>query len=220
LAEGGCWEGTSRETLATILSIEGQASFSSDAGRTFVRLDASYHPGKGETLRTGPDSRLALALLPNCLLQLEGRTSAEIVRLALTKDGNETGNDMLARLAELKLHAGRILVSHTWGEARAGLTIATENGYVSTPSNALFWVEFADGKTRVTCVSGWVEFRPSDTPGSTRIPPGSIGQWPAADRDLTAADADPRGQADLEQAAELEQKLRDLAGRTRDVLPR
>jgi len=76
------------------------------------------------------------------------------------------------------------------------------------------------GKTRVTCVSGWVEFRPSDSPASTRVPPGSIGQWPVKDANVTAADADPRGQEDLQQATELEQKLRELAGKKHNVLPR
>ena len=53
-----------------------------------------------------------------------------------------------------------------------------------------------------------------------RVPPGSIGQWPSATENITAADADPRGQDALHQAAELELKLRDLAARKRNVLPR
>lgn len=218
--EGGCWEGATRETLATVLSVEGQASVSADGGHTFVALNSRHHPGKGEVLLTGAGSRLSLALLPNCLVRIEEGSSAEIVHIAVTKDGNETGGDMLARLAEVKLHRGRMLVSHVWGEARASLNIATENGEVSTPSNALFWLECTKGKTRVTCASGWVEFRRLGAPTSTRIPPGSIGQWPAGDGNLTQADADPRGQDDLQQATELEQKLGDLASRTRNVLPR
>ena len=220
LTQYGCWEGTTRETLATILSIEGKASYSTDGGRTFVALDATRHPGKGDILQTDSNSQLSFALLPNCLLQLHPESSAQIVRISLTKDGNETGSDVLARLAEIKLQSGRLLVSHVWGEARASLTVATNNGHVSTPSNALFWVDCAEGKTRVTCATGWVEFRPSDAADSTRIPPGSIGQWPAANANVTAAETDPRGQDDLLKATEIEKKLRDLASRTRNILPR
>ena len=220
LAGAGCWEGTSRDTLATILSLEGSATISLDGGHTFSELRATQNPGSHAIVRSASDSRLALALVPNCLAFLDRNGSLEIVRLSITKDGNETGDDMRARSAETKLISGRLFVSNLWGEAQARLVVATGNGEVSTPSNTSFWVESTDGKTRVTCVSGWVEFRPSDSPASTRIPPGSIGQWPAKDANVTAADADPRGQEDLQQATELEQKLRELAGKKHNVLPR
>jgi hypothetical protein len=220
IAEAGCWEGTNRDTLATILSLEGSATISLDGGRTFSALRAAQHPGSHAIVRSASDSRLALALVPNCLAFLDQNSSLEIVRLSMTKDGNETGDDMRARSAETKLINGRLFVSNVWGEAQARLVVSTGNGEVSTPSNTSFWVEFTDGKTRVTCVSGWVEFRPSDSPASTRVPPGSIGQWPAKDANVTAADADPRGQEELQHATELEQKLRDLSGKTRNVLPR
>jgi hypothetical protein len=220
LAECSCWEGTSRDVLATVLSLKGSASISVDHGRTFSELATAQNPGSNAILQTSPGSQLSLALLPNCLVHLEQNSSVEIMRLALTKDGNETGDDMQARLAEAKLITGRIFVSHVWGETRARLAISTDEGEVSTPSNAAFWIESGNGNTRVTCVNGWVEFRPSGATKSTRVPPGSTGQWPSADGNITAADADPRGQAALQQAAELEQKLRDLAARTRNVLPR
>ena len=206
--------------LATVLSVEGSASISLDDGRNFSELRLAQNPGAHAVLRTATGSQISLALLPNCLVHLEENSSLQIVRLALTKDGNETGDDMQARLAEAKLIHGRIFVSHVWGETRARLSISTNNGEVSTPSNAAFWIECADGNTRVTCVSGWVEFHPSGAGKSTRVPPGSIGQWPSAAENITAADADPRGQDALQQAIELEQKLRDLAGRKRNVLPR
>jgi len=220
LAECGCWEGTRRDVLATVLSLEGPASISIDDGRTFSELGTAQNPGRHAILRTSPGSQVSLALLPNCLVHLQQNSSLEIVRLALTKDGNETGDDMQARLAEAKLITGRIFVSHVWGETRARLAVSTDNGEVSTPSNAAFWIESGDGNTRVTCASGWVEFRPSGAAKSMRVPPGSIGQWPSATENITAADADPRGQDALPQAAELELRLRDLAARRRNVLPR
>lgn len=220
LAEAGCWEGSSRDTLATVLSLEGSATIRADGGRTFSDLRTTDNPGAHAILRTAPGSRLALALLPNCLCVLDQNTALKISRLAISKDGNETGEDMRARVAETELMQGRIFVSHVWGEAQARLVVSTGNGDLSTPSNATVWIEFADGKTRVTCVSGWVEFRPSGAPASTRIPPGSVGQWPSTAAAFTAADADPRGQEDLEKGIELDRKLRELAAQKRNILPR
>ncbi|HEX8899341.1 MAG TPA: hypothetical protein VF751_11645, partial [Chthoniobacterales bacterium] len=97
--------------LATVLSLEGSASISVDGGRSFSELRATENPASRTILRTLPASRLCLALLPTCLVDLEQNTSVEIVRLALTKDGNETGNDMQARFVEAKLIGGRIFVS-------------------------------------------------------------------------------------------------------------
>ena len=220
LADSGCWEGTSREVSATVLSLEGPASISVDGGRTFSELRLTQNLASHAVLRTSAGSNLSLALLPNCLVHLEPNSSLEIVRLALRKDGNETGDDMQERLAEAKLIDGRVLISHVWGETRARLAVSTGNGEVSTPSNAVFWIELANGTTRVTCATGWVEFRPIGADKATRVPPGSIGQWPSVNGNITAADADPRGQDAVQQAPGLDQKLRDLAAQKRNVLPR
>lgn len=143
----------------------------------------------------------------------------EIIRLAITKDGNETGDDMRARSAEIKLTKGRILISHSWGQARARLSLRTPDGEVTTPSNALFIVQREQQKTRVTCASGWVEFRPGGA-AATRIPPGSVGEWPSATSNVNNAEADPAAQEDLGRAIEAEQILRKLAAQKRNALPR
>jgi hypothetical protein len=75
-------------------------------------------------------------------------------------------------------------------------------------------------KTRVTCASGWVEFRPLTEAKATRIPPGSVGQWPSGTSSITNADTDPVAQEDLQQAVEVEQMLRGLVAAKRNVLPR
>jgi hypothetical protein len=220
LAESACWEGTSRDVSATVLSLEGPAFLSIDGGRTFSELRPAQNLGSHAVLRTSAASQLSLALLPNCLVQLEANSSLEILRLALRKNGNETGDDIQERLAEAKLIDGRVFVSHVWGETRARLAVSTGNGEVSTPSNATFWIDLADGTTRVTCASGWVEFHPTGAAKATRVPPGSIGRWPSTNENITAADADPGGQDDLQKAIELEQELRDLMKRKRNILPR
>lgn len=220
LIQCGCWEGTSRETLATVLSAEGSAEISADGGRTFSPLRSLQSAGRNAVLRTGPTGRVTLTLLPNCLVHLESDTALEIARIALVKDGNETGADVRGRFAEVKLIRGRIFVSHEWGEAPARLSVSLAGGELSTPSNATFWAELVEEKIRITCVSGWIEFGPSTSAVPARIRPGWIGQWPSAGENPRPADTDPRGQEDLQRAVELEPLMREMLNKQRNVLPR
>jgi hypothetical protein len=216
----GCWQDTTREVSSTVLFVDGPATIDRGSRGKSIPLTAEIHPGRTDILETPGTSRAELSLLPNLLIQLDRGARLEIVRLALTKNGNETGNDMRSRFAEVKLGNGRILVSHVWGEALARFSVATLHGEVATPSNALFIVESNQQKTRVTCASGWVEFRPSGAATGTRIPPGSVGQWPSAAPNLSRGDADPVAQEDLQQSVELEQILRKFSAQKRNLLPR
>lgn len=183
-------------------------------------LTADFHPGRGDVLETPGTSRAGLSLLPNLLVLLDRGARMEIIRLALVKDGNETGLDMRGRFAEVKLSQGRILVSHVWGEAQARFSLTTSEGEVTTPSNALFVIQSGQHKTRVTCVSGWVEFLPSGATHGIRVPPGSLGEWPRTTSNISQAEADPVAQEDLQQAIEAEQMLRGLAAPKRNIPPR
>lgn len=185
-----------------------------------VPLVPGVQPGKGEILEMTGGSRAAISLLPNLLVQLDRSARLEIVRLAITKDGNETGAAMRGRYAEVKLLAGRMFVSQVWGEAIAKSTVVTAQGEVVTTSNALFCIECDEHKTRVTCVSGFVEFQGRDAGTSTRIPPGFVGEWSASGASLVAAESEARGQEDLQEGLEVEEKLRALSSQKQLVLPR
>lgn len=185
-----------------------------------IPLGLDLHPGRGDIIETQADARAGLALLPNVLVQLERGARMKIIRLEMTKDGNETGPDIQARVAEIELNKGRILVTHSWGEALARFRLATPEGEVTTPSNALFIVQAEPQKTRVTCASGWLEFRPTGATTATRIPSGSTKEWPSAGSNPTPAEADPVAQEELQQAIEVEQLLRKLTAQKRNSLPR
>lgn len=185
-----------------------------------VPLLAGAHPGKGDILEMSGSSRAAISLLPNLLVQLDRNARLEILRLAITKDGNETGGAMRGRYAEVRLLTGRMFASQAWGEAIAKFTVITAQGGLVTTSNALFCVEADGQKTRVTCVSGSVEFRGRDAETSTRIPPGFVGEWSASSSSLVAAESDARGQEDLQEGLEVEERLRALSSQNRLVLPR
>ncbi|HSP45672.1 MAG TPA: hypothetical protein VLO30_06740 [Chthoniobacterales bacterium] len=200
--------------------MDGQPTLEHGSRANSISLTSDIHPGRDDILATPGTSRVGLSLLPNLLVQLDRGARMEIVRLAVTKDGNETGNDMQGRFAEIKLGNGRITVSHVWGEAVAQFTVVTPDGVVATPSDALFIIETGPQKTRVTCASGWVEFKPLGTGSGARIPPGSVGQWPSAGPNITQAEADPVAQEDLQEAVEVEQILRRLSTQKRNAFPR
>lgn len=216
----GCFEGTTREVLATVLFVDAQPTLTRAHNRGSIPLTSDVIPGKGDLLETAEKSRAGLALLPNLLVQLDRNARLEIRRLAITKDGNETGASMQARYAEVKLLTGRMFASQAWGEAIAKFTVITAQGELVTTSNALFCVESDEHKTRVTCVSGSIEFRGRDAQTSTPIPPGFVGEWSASSASLVAAESDARGQEDLQEGLEVEEKLRALSSQRRLVLPR
>lgn len=167
----------------------------------------------------GP-SRAAISLLPNLLVQLDGNARLEILRLAITKDGNETGGAMRGRYADVRLPTGRMIASHVWGEAMAIFTVSTSQGELVTTSNALFSIESDDRKTRVTCVSGSVGFRGREGEVATDIPPGFVGEWSGSGTSLIAAETDARAQDDLQEGLETEENLRLLSSKNRLMLPR
>lgn len=203
---------------ATVLAVEGPATI--NARGQSMPLTPGAHPGKGETLETTGGSRVAIALLPNLLVELDHNARLEIARLAITKDGNETGAAMQGRYAEVRLLGGRMFASQVWGEALAKFILVTSQGELVTTSNALFCVESDEHKTRVTCVSGSVGFQARAAEAVTRIPPGFVGEWSGASLSLVAAETDARGQEELQEALEVDEKLRGLSSQNRLVLPR
>jgi hypothetical protein len=134
----------------------------------------------------------------------------EIIRVSVTKDGNETGDAMRGRYATVRLFGGRMFVSQTWGEASSGFTVVTPHGELVTTSNSLYCLEADEHKTRVTCVSGIIRFRPYDATAATSVRGGFLGEWPSSRPGPIAAETDARGQEDLLEAMEVEQKLRRL----------
>lgn len=215
----GCSEDFTRNVVATVLFVDGTALVSAEGGRGSVPLLSEPGAGEGEIIETSASSSAGLALLPNTLIRLDQNTRIEIVRISLAKDGNRMASAIRGRYVEIKLLSGRTVVSHDWGEAIARFTVATSQGELITSSNALFCMESDGHRTRVTCVSGIVGFRPSTGGGTAPIPPGHIGQWSPEASTVVAAETDAQGQADLEEALEVEQKLRALRERLRNIPP-
>jgi hypothetical protein len=205
LCTSGCSEGTTRAVLATVLAVDGRCAVRGVRAQEAGLL----HPGA------------ALALLPNVRIDLMEHSELQIVRLFLTKDGNETGNAMRNRQVEVKLLRGSAVISQVLGDwAQSKVYVETPNGTLLGNYEALLRIEYADETTRALCVSGIVEFRPADSLAAISLPRGSAGEWRRGQSRIFLAETDARGQEDLQEALEVEQRLRGLMNRLRYVLPR
>jgi hypothetical protein len=214
----GCWEGITRGTLATVVAVDGTV-FAAAPSQNDSPVRAGDAAKPGTVFQTKENSHLAISLLPNSVIQAGPGTALEIGRLALTKDGNETGSSVRGRHAEMTLKAGRLIVSHAWGEAPAQLSVATPQGNAVTPSNAVFCVETDGALTRVTCATGWIEFQSPGT-RSVQIPPGSMGEWRSGSARVIPVETDPTGQETLQVTIEAEENLKTLVANRVNVLPR
>jgi hypothetical protein len=215
----GCWEGTTRGVQATVLAVDGPAMMTHSRARSRLVV-SGMHPGVGDVLETTGPARAAVALLPNLLIQLDRGARLEIIRLAITKDGNETGAAMQGRTAEVRLGKGRMFASQLWGEARAKFSVMTSHGELVTTSNALFCLEAGEQRTRLTCVSGSVAFRTPGSDADTPVPPGFVGEWNGSGATLVTAETDARGQEDSQEGLEVEETLRALSAQNRFKMPR
>jgi hypothetical protein len=205
---------------AIVLAVNGPATITAHARRQPVPLVAGARPGQGEIVEATGASRAAVALLPNLLIQLDRDARLEIIRLAITKDGNETGAAMQGRYADVRLVKGRMFASQIWGEAIAKFSVITSHGELVTTSNTLFCLEASEQKTRVTCLSGSVGFRGRDAEADTQVPAGFVGEWSASGATMVAAETDARGQEDLQEGLEVEETLRALSSQNRFGPPR
>src|SRR5438477_11276201 len=88
----GCWEGMSRQVVATILSLRGQIVYSSKEGGSFEPISSETKLGAGSILRTFTDVVVNIALIPGELKQVYGNSELMYEDLELTQYFNDTGD--------------------------------------------------------------------------------------------------------------------------------
>ena len=220
LTGSGCEHSPQRTVRAIVLAVDGSVSVQSDANSREVPFTANTSLGVGAILRTEKASRASIALLPNALVELGEATKLEILSLTMMKDGNETADAMRDRFGHIKLWRGNIFLSHERsGTARAEFRITTSQGAAMTGSNALFKLDAGNHHARLTSVSGQILFQSRQSHKAEQIPAGNVGEWNSGVATLVPAATDRLGQEDLEQALEVEKKLRGLVRQIRQVLP-
>src|SRR5207237_6759334 len=79
----GCWEGMSRQVVATILSLRGQIVYSSKEGGNFEPISSETKLGAGSTVRTPIDGAINLALISGALTHISCDSELKVVRLDL-----------------------------------------------------------------------------------------------------------------------------------------
>src|SRR5229473_4437694 len=147
----GCWEGISRQVVASVLSFREESTYRSKEASDFRPIDLQTKLGPGSTLKTSSDGQLNLTLIPGALARISGDSELRIEELKLTKDGNETGDAMRERTARVELRRGAMIVLF---EGFARFMIETNQCTITVLPSCLFRLDVDGSRTRLTCVRG------------------------------------------------------------------
>jgi hypothetical protein len=174
----------------------------------------------GSVLQTADDAHLDLALLPNILLRLLGGGELTLESARLSKNGDETDTEMIARLAQCSLNKGTVLIAFRRPDGSAGkLEVKTPDGTVTTSANSLFSVGLISKRARVVCVQGFLAFSPVDGSKPVSMTAGWVADYSGDNARVVPIAEDSAAQTEMSEAMRIEQQLLALAGRRRDVLP-
>ena len=214
LALGSCWEGISRQVVASVLSFRGESTYRSKEASDFLPIDLQTKLGPGSTLKTANDGQLNMILIPGALARISGDSELRIEELKLTKDGNETGDAMRERTVQVELRRGAMIVLF---EGVARFTIETHQCTITVLPGCLFRLDVDGSRTRLTCVRGKIYAARKPAPISA-VEAGYVCEWPS-DRGAVPAVGDARGEIDTTETLQAGRELRDLEAARRDHLP-
>jgi hypothetical protein len=214
LALSGCWEGISRDVLATVLSTRGEVVSLSKGSASFGPVGPETKLGAGSVLRTSSGAQVDLLLVPGALAQVSGNSELKIEELNLTKDGNETGDAIRERVARMELRRGTLVVLF---EGFAHFTIETRDATIRVLPSCLLRLDVDETGTRATCVRGKV-YATLKNGQVVAIDTGFFREWPS-ERGAVPAAEDRRSQTDTTATLETARELQELAVAQRDRLP-
>ncbi len=205
----GCWQGVSREVLATVLSVRGEAVWAMEGRNDFRPIKSQTKFGAGSIARTFQDAQIDVSLVPGSLAQISGNSEIKIEELRLTKDGNETDDGMRSRIVRVQLNRGKIsILFQRRDQSEMRFTIGTRHATISADGNCLFQIQVEDAKTRLTCVRGNVYV--SQANHQTVMDAGYFQEWPSDRSAAISAVDDARGQIDITDTLEAERDLQKL----------
>ena len=206
----GCWEGISRDVLATVLSVHGDSTVRFGQHGKFQSVNADSTFPAGSHIETAAGAVLDLILLPGLFVRVFDNSKLDIENLTLVKDGNETGGGMSSRAARVRLLQGRVVASFEDSRgARGELVLTTDRITITANPASLLRVESGERETRV--VSAWrtIYTAPADS-GDPGVPQGYYQVWPSDVRRAIPTADDARAQADLAETVAVGNELRDL----------
>ena len=217
----GCYSSIAGDVAANILAVEGSVLCKHPHQQKNNALANAGSIRAGDTVFLNDGARLSAALLPNLLVEIRGAAELRIDKLALTKDGNETGEQSIRqRIAHLHFQRGVIVASHERRDVAAepDFAIETPFGTVTTNYDSLFILDVNGDRSRLTALTGYVSFAP---PKKTHISldVGSVGEWTAEKSVRSTAESDPNAQRMIVDALESERQLRALRDKKRGIFP-
>jgi hypothetical protein len=205
----GCWEGISRQVLATVLSVRGEVVYgSTEKNLRAITSDSTF--AVGDVIRTSDHGQVDLILIPGILARVSESSELHIEELKLVKDGNETAGGMRNRTARIHLIRGKLTIDFEQPDgASAQLSVITDQMTVRAEPGCVFVVEKDKGATRLTCVSGKVYASQKDGKAGM-VAQGFFQALPSDRPEAVPATDDARAQADTTAAIKAARQLREL----------
>src|SRR5207248_10113585 len=216
---GGCSEGVGRKVEATVLSMHGSVVFGIDEQADFRPIAPERRLPDGSSVRTLDGAWVNLALLPGALLQLSNNSEIKIEELRISKNGNETGDAMRSRTAQIRLNRGKITILFSGGKSVSRFAINAGETTITADSDCLFCVQSDQTTTRLTCVRGKVYVSHSGQPVAVAIGAGYFQKWPSVRPQTTAATEDAAAQIDVVDSLEIGDQLLKLQSGWQDRRP-
>lgn len=215
----GCTGNTSHQVCAVVLAVEG-AVYADD--RQIIAPHGT-DPGPpvcpGTVIRTSLASTAQIACLSNALVDLSENSIVEIVDLTVTKDGNETEDEMEGRSVRCRLASGIMTFAYRGAEGVSEFIAVTPHGTLVAKFNCVVRLAVDNQTTRITCASGMVSFQPSDGRPPVWVEAGFVTELPAHGSTVIPAAETAAGQQDVDSALEVERQLIRLAIARRATLP-
>jgi hypothetical protein len=214
-----CGGATTHEVCARLLAFEGRVEINGQQ----IDLDQAVNSHRvlcaGTTVRTSAASTVQLACLPNALVHLSENSIFEINSLSLSKDGNETDEEVQERGVRCRLAAGAMDFIHRGTEGVAEFIISTPQGNLDAKFNCLATVAVNDRKTRITCATGMVTFVPSDGSAAITVEAGFVAEWPSQRPVAVAAAKDASDQQTVMRAFDMGGRLESLLKARGPLIP-
>lgn len=210
----GCWEGISRDIVATVLSVRGEVLGSQDGATNFRPVSVETQLGRASIVRTSNDAQLDLALIPGALARVLGGSELRIQQLTIAKDGNETGDAIRDRVARIELSRGEIVILF---EGFAKFTVITPQATINVLPSCLFRVDVDPERTRLTCVRGKL-YVTAQAGRSTTVEGGFFCQWPSSESPTPVTQGE-QAQTDTTTTLQVAGELQQLDAAQRDRLP-
>ena len=206
----GCQEAITRQVAATVLSLHDPIVFQGSTRSDFRRVTLQTRLPCGSLIKALNDGWLDIGVLSGMLAQVSSNSEITIQELKINKNGNDTGDAMRNRVANIRLDRGRITVLFMRrGNAASRFLVHTDRATAVADSDCLFRVQTDSARTRMTCVLGKINAS-ANGQRAIAIRAGYFQQWPSLHTEPLPTADDAAAQIDVAASLALEKQLRGL----------